>query len=514
KRLGKELQEIDENMRRVLDAISAKGATGQLLPPPLQDMAAVPSRALALPRSYVERSGVQETVKNLIDPDQSLAPYTVVGMGGGGKTVLASAVVRQSRVREHFRGGIFWLRVGRGAKESLFSLVEGLAREMGAAPTDAPHGVPYVLDSLARTQQHLTAVASMGTSPRLVVLDDVWEREVLDALLPLGLKVLVTTRDRSVVGVPGRFLELQDMTEEEALELLLKTSSTVGQPGDEGRAQMTKVVAERCGRLPLALAIAGSMPVVKGKGLSAGAWKELTKRFENVVKMMRSRGEQSSSLSMVLEASFDALAESKQEEILKTAVLAAGAVAPIEMLLNLWETRDTEGTREEALGLVSKCLLQDTGGGRYRVHDLVLEFMKIKIKADTEMISQATTLQAQYLGRLDVVKIYGSPEHGAGDQGFLVLDALWRSVEELSGDPGLEVKSYNASLEELESCEATADLVKMYSSVGFLFHLQGKYSEAESCFKRLQAMVENAEGLEHPSLGPTLNSLAVALEKQ
>lgn len=81
------------------------------------------------------------------------------------------------------------------------------------------------------------------------------------------------------------------------------------------------------------------MPVVKGKGLTTGAWEELTKHLENVAKMMRARGEQSSSLNTVLEASFDALAEIKQEEILKTAVLAAGAVGPIEMLLNLWGTK-------------------------------------------------------------------------------------------------------------------------------------------------------------------------------
>ncbi|CAN0369609.1 unnamed protein product, partial [Ectocarpus sp. 13 AM-2016] len=143
-------------------------------------------------------------------------------MGGGGKTVLASAVVRKSSVREHFRGGIFWLRVGRGAKKSLLPLLQGLARDMGAAPTDTSHRVPHVLDSLAQVQRHLGAVASTGTSPRLVVLDDVWEREVVDTLLPLGFKVLVTTRHRSVVDVPARCLELGDMTEKEALELLLK----------------------------------------------------------------------------------------------------------------------------------------------------------------------------------------------------------------------------------------------------------------------------------------------------
>ncbi|CAN0535951.1 unnamed protein product, partial [Scytosiphon promiscuus] len=103
-----------------------------------------------------------------------------------------------------FRGGIFWVKVGRGAKDSLLSLLQGLAREIGAAPTDASHsGVPQVLDSLEKVKQHLAVVASAGVSPRLVVLDDVWESEIVDAFLPLQLKVLVTTRDVSVVGVMG-----------------------------------------------------------------------------------------------------------------------------------------------------------------------------------------------------------------------------------------------------------------------------------------------------------------------
>ncbi|CAM9910838.1 unnamed protein product [Ectocarpus sp. 4 AP-2014] len=237
-------------------------------------MAAVPAGALDLPHSYVERAAVQEVADGLTSPEEPLSPYTVGGVGGGGKSVLVSAVVRKPSLREHFRGGNFWVRVGRGAKNSLLPLLQGLTREMGAAPTDAPHGVPHVLDRLEQVQQHLAAVASTGTSPRLVVLDDVWEHEVEDALVPLGFNVLLTTRDRSVVGMPGGRLDVGDMTEEEALELLRKTSGTVGQSGDDVRMKMTKVVA-LCGHLPLVLAIAGSVSVVKGRGLTVVAWEEL-----------------------------------------------------------------------------------------------------------------------------------------------------------------------------------------------------------------------------------------------
>ncbi|CAN0558285.1 unnamed protein product, partial [Ectocarpus sp. 8 AP-2014] len=150
--------------------------------------AAVPAAARVLPHSYVERSDLRKAVEGLINAEEPSAPFVVVGMGGAGKTVLVSAVVRHLRVREHFHGGIFWMRVGRGAKTSLLPLLQALAREMG------PHGVPNVLDGLEQVEQQLTAEVSAGTSPRLVVLDDVWEREVVDALLPLKLKVLVTTR--------------------------------------------------------------------------------------------------------------------------------------------------------------------------------------------------------------------------------------------------------------------------------------------------------------------------------
>eukprot|EP00752_Nemacystus_decipiens_P007317 g6548.t1 len=485
----------------------------RLRPPSLPKMAAVPAGALALPHSYVERAGVQEVADGLTNPEEPRSPYTVVGMGGGGKSVLASAVVRKSSVREYFRGGIFWLRVGRGAKNRLLPLLQGLAREMGAAPTDSPHGTPHVLDSLERVLQHLTAVASTGNSPRLIVLDDVWEREVVDALLPLGLKVLVITRDWSVVGVPTGCSKLGDMTEDEAVELLLKTSRTVGLPGDAVRTQMTKVVA-LCGRLPLVLAIAGSTPIVKGNGLTADAWGKLIEELEDVTTKMEASDEGSDSLNVVLETSFNALTLAKKRAFKKMAVLAPGVVASTEMLLNLWETEDLGGTRDEAERLVSKSLLQDVGSGGYRVHDLVLDFVKIKIKADQGMVAKVTALQAHFLRRLDVLKSYEDPENGGGDQGLFVLDALWRSVEELAGDSRLEVSSYSTSLGELDSCEETTDVARCYSSVGYFFSIQGKYVDAEPLFGRCQAIEENVLAPDHQDLAITLNNRAGMLSRQ
>ena len=160
---------------------------------------------------------------------------------------------------------------------------------------------------------------------------------------------------------------------------------------------------------------------------------------------------------------------------------ACAAYCPRCIPSPVFDVQDTTGTQEEAEGLVDKCLLQDVGGGGYRVHDLVLDFVKIKIQADVEMVKKVTALQARFLGRLDVLKGYGHPEHGAGNQGLFVLDGLWRSAEQLSGDPELEVASYNTSLGELESCEATTDVARSYHSVGFFFFIQVRHCLGIPC---------------------------------
>ena len=125
---------------------------------------------------------------------------------------------------------------------------------------------------------------------------------------------------------------------------------------------------------------------------------------------------------------------------------------------------------------MSKCLLQDVGGGGYRVHDPLLEFVKINIKAEADILKDATERHAQYLGRLDVVQAYNNPKHGIGDQGFFFLAALWRSVEELSGDRGLQVSSYSASLKELEPCGENADAASIFSSIARLYYRQVSFN--------------------------------------
>lgn len=102
-------------------------------------------------------------------------------------------------------------------------------------------------------------------------------------------------------------------------------------------------VASLCGRLPLSLAIAGSVPVVKERGSTVSAWEELTQLVENKVGMVKPYGGDSDKFTSILQTSFNALPRRTQNSLLKMAVMAAGAVASIEMLRNLWEMKVRAG---------------------------------------------------------------------------------------------------------------------------------------------------------------------------
>ncbi|CAN0515423.1 unnamed protein product, partial [Ectocarpus sp. 12 AP-2014] len=104
---------------------------------------------------------------------------------------------------------------------------------------------------------HLVGVREQGNLRCLVVLDDVWDSQMVPLVLRTGFHCLVTTRDLAVVprDKRGTCTQVDELAETEALELLKKASrATLNIPRDEGLK-----VAGACGFLPLALAIIGAM---------------------------------------------------------------------------------------------------------------------------------------------------------------------------------------------------------------------------------------------------------------
>lgn len=121
----------------------------------------------------------------------------------------------------------------------------------------------------------------------------------------------------------------------------------------------------------------------------------------------------------------------------------------------------------------------------YYLHDLVLDFAKDELRKLRGKVQLVTSCQAQYLGTISVLE--GCARAGEVLRGFYALMALWKSVEDLSGDRQLEVGTYRISLKALEESEPTADAAYTTWAAGRLFHLQVG-------FQRVWAVVANQTG--------------------
>lgn len=100
----------------------------------------------------------------------------------------------------------------------------------------------------------------------------------------------------------------------------------------------------------------------------------------------------------------------------------------------------------------------------------MLDFAKDKLRKLRGKVQLVTSRQAQYLGTVSVLEGYAR----AGEvlRGFYALMALWKSVEDLSGDQQLEVGTYRISLRASEESEPTADVAYTNWAAGRFFELQ------------------------------------------
>lgn len=129
--------------------------------PSAPDMARVPTSAPPLPKCYVPRTSLVDNVVMLtMSADNLAAPHALFGMGGSGKTVLASTAVLADRIRNYFRRGVFWINVGLGC--NLVDLLERVAAEMVVDLAG-----PIEFDSKEDGIQRLTSWIEKDPQPRL-----------------------------------------------------------------------------------------------------------------------------------------------------------------------------------------------------------------------------------------------------------------------------------------------------------------------------------------------------------
>lgn len=103
----------------------------------------------------------------------------------------------------------------------------------------------------------------------------------------------------------------------------------------------TSQVSQDCGFLPLALAIAGSMPLVADAPWSPDAWHKLHEILKDEAGLAQNKNAQEGFLRVVMTVSFKEMDRLQQSALLALAVLPNDVVAPIEMLCYLWDKAST-----------------------------------------------------------------------------------------------------------------------------------------------------------------------------
>lgn len=201
-----------------------------------------PFQALPLPQFFVDRPEHLDAVKALMLPE-SQTPGTLVvsaiyGLGGIGKSVLASALAHHPEIQDRYCDGILWATLGQNP--DLLPLLSDWIQALGDYNTK-----PTSLDSAS---SHLRTL--LYDKRVLLVVDDVWNPNHADPFRVGGENccVLVTTRSAQLANVTRYDLDV--MTEGQSVQML---ANAIHHQLTEDERHAAETLAKEVGYLPLAL---------------------------------------------------------------------------------------------------------------------------------------------------------------------------------------------------------------------------------------------------------------------
>ncbi|KAB2636372.1 TMV resistance protein N-like [Pyrus ussuriensis x Pyrus communis] len=335
----------------------------------------------------------------------SLDVYTVGiwGMGGIGKTTLADAVFH--RLSSKFEASCFLKNVREKSERTggLDRLRNTLVSEI-LKEKDLNIGTLTIGSYLVRKR--------MGGTKVLIVLDDVNDSNQLNflagdpALFGPGSRIIITTRDKSLLQKSvdhDKICKVQELNSDEALQLF-RLCAFGNNISRVDCTELSKIVVDYCGGIPLALQILGSSFLhCESKEDWLDEWKEFPR--EKIWKVFRS--------------SYDGLKEIEKEVFLDIACFYQGKDEYI-----VKEMLDICGFREAVIKvLIDKSLISISTNNCLEMHNLLQEmgraivheqcieepikcnrlFFDEDVNRDLKTNTGSATVQAIFLNRSEII---------------------------------------------------------------------------------------------------------------
>ncbi|XP_021832522.1 LOW QUALITY PROTEIN: putative disease resistance RPP13-like protein 3 [Prunus avium] len=316
---------------------------------------------------------------------------SIVGMGGLGKTTLAKKLYNHSDLKKQFDCRAFvYVSKDYRKRDTLQGIIVAVS----------PDSKMEDLKKLEKEELELTLHQLLKERRYLVVLDDIWEKEVWDDSLKsvfprgkMGSKVMFTTRKKDVVlyADASKPIEPQFLTQDESLELFRKKAF----PGmDHMPCDLEKLSREmmvKCGGLPLAVVVLGGLMSTKRK--TAEEWRRVLENIDWHLIHAQDR------VSAVLALSYNDLPFHLKSCFLYLGLFPEDSSISKKKLIHLWVAEEflpqqgeeaAEGVAENCLNeLVNRCMIQvgtltSLGSLKVvRVHDVLRDFSISKSREES-----------------------------------------------------------------------------------------------------------------------------------
>jgi hypothetical protein len=333
----------------------------------------------------------------------------VRGMGGIGKTVIATALARNASVRAAFPDGVAWLTFGRDAP----------------ALTKAAELATALVGQTTRFESVDAARGQLGEIARdlalLLVLDDIWEPEAADPFTGLGPKcrVLITTRDARVLTRASADRHDVGLLPPKAARDFL--ANATGLSAADALPPEADEIVRHCGNLPLALAAVGAL--IRRRTYSwSDALQALREGAAEEFDTPWLPDPTQRNVAIVLRISVESLPPTARACFLACAAFREDTDIPEAALLRLWSAavanqRLAKRTIEE---LEARSLLLRDERRRYRIHDLYVDFLH---HAAAPLAARHADLVARYRSACP------SGWDACPDDGYIVRHLPWHLQE-------------------------------------------------------------------------------------